>query len=983
MKTCKKFIFILIFFLAPLSSYANTSVLDFNFKDAQLENGFEKWLYVDKGENPCGVYNGHKTSKLCSIDNYRFYLYYNNYNSNHMGWTRYGFIDADSTYAISENSLKVTLTGGAFPDDAGGVQYFGKPIYSKSDLDSENDYGVSSEESLSAGGAALYFKGPSSTSRFPELQGKNRLTMWVLWPKSRDFVEDYQVSPTLSRPEITFSLYPFIGTSKGGHYYHNISNIPMGGWTKIQFDAHPQHYNGGDRNPYSAFSVGGYEHPGNGIDYFNNISALSFVANFHNTKGFPASINIDDIFSHLSLFENDETINNIAIGFDQQSKLFDIGFADKYRCTKCNAEYLIKYSFSPITQSNFEQAYTPLEVLNFNRKHNNDNGHITKPNPGYNNIWAAVKVQNQHMPLLIDGTTIYFAIKDISDRSNINQEAIDFAEQLVPTVGNVRTIDLIKTINYPIHIIDYPLVIESKKLPQAISGKYYSAQLQYSGGNPPYKVTTLSPLPEGLTIDVNGFISGIPSESSDTSISVKLTDDTDDEISKNISLEIKSLEDFNIAHCQGIVDFSAGKNNSDILYSTEFDQIISDKYTGTTSIGRTIVIGQNGGYNYQGVTSNNSVSFEPGDTIRGVWYNDSDKDITFTPMISFDDPDRRHSGTVGTWQQMTKVRLKPHQWGVSNFVIPHESPITLSLINISVNFNNHKTLVLDKIERISSTLNNSDICTLPFATAGEFIKPLFIHTTKFEPAIASHYYSTQIEVDGGTPPYKFDTSTELPQGISLNSQGVLSGATETLGNYDIELTLSDANNSQISSTLSFEVKSESDFNIPHCFEIVDFAAGDNNIDMISSAVFDKVISDKYTHNTTLGKTIGIGQNGGYNYQGVSGKGLNVKAGDIIRSVWFNDSENPITFTPFISFNDIDRRFSGKAGDWQMMTTTTIKSRRWNISNFTVPQELADIKTSININVNFDNHQTVILDKIEYINPDYSPEEICKMPFPKT
>ena len=54
----------------------------------------------------------------------------------------------------------------------------------------------------------------------------------------------------------------------------------MGGWTKIQFDAHPQHHNSGSRNPYSAFSVGGYEYPGDGIAYFNNTTAISFVAGF-------------------------------------------------------------------------------------------------------------------------------------------------------------------------------------------------------------------------------------------------------------------------------------------------------------------------------------------------------------------------------------------------------------------------------------------------------------------------------------------------------------------------------------------------------------------------------------------------------------------------------------------------------------------------------------------------------------------------------
>ena len=965
----------------PMLAMADTNVLDFNFIDNKLENGFGKWSYVDKGSNPCGVYNGHNTSKLCSDDNYRFYLYYNGYNTHHMGWLRYGFIDSDSKFSITGSSLKVTLTGGAFPDDNGEVVYLGKPIYSKSDLTSEDDYGVSSDQVISAGGASLYFKGPTKTSNFPKLQEKNRLTLWVLWPKAKDFLSTYQLSSSLKRPNTTFSLYPFINIGDGGHYYHNISNIPMGGWTKIQFDAHPQHHNGGSKNEYSAFSVGGYEYPGDGIEYFNNISTLSFVAGFHNSnKGFPASIYIDDISSHLKLYENDETINNLAVGYDQENRIFDISFADKYRCLQdCNAKYLIKYSFSPITQSNFAQAYTPEEVINFNREHSNDQGTIIKPNSGYNNIWAALRIQTKHLPLLSNGATVYFAIKDISERTNINQEAIDFAEQVIPNVGNVKTIDLIKTIDYKIHIIDYPLTIESNHLKTAIAGKYYSDKLQLSGGKPPYQVSALSTLPEGITVNNEGIVSGTPITVGKQSFDIKLKDSNNDEYLTSIELEIKDQSEFIITSCESIVDFNAS-TYGDVISSPKFNSVISDKYSGNALIGKTIITGQNGGYNFQGVIGDSVTEYNQGDIIRSVWFNNSDEAISFTPYISFDDPDRRISGATGTWHQMEKVRIESKQWGISNFVFDAKQAVTV--VNINANFNNHKTLILDKIEFISTHLPAENECEIPYSLAESLKAPLLLKTTELEPAITNYFYSTNIEATGGTPPYNVITYDKLPDGLTLDTHGLLSGETNSLGEYNLDIELSDADHNSTNHTFSLKVLTEADLNETQCTELVDFAGGVEGSDLISSANFSQIISDKYTRNEGVGKTIVIGENGGYNFQGISGTGLEFNEGDVIRSVWFNNTDAPITFTPKISFDDIDRRDSGASGNWESMQTTTIKPYNWGISNFNVPSAWAGYQKLININVNYNHQKMIMLDKIEYVSPNLLKEQICHMPFPK-
>lgn len=691
--------------------YSET-LFNFNFKDNLIENGFDNWSYVDKGSTSCGIYAGEKFSKLCSSDGLKFYPYYNYRNNEHMGWLRYGYIDSNDKLSITGSSLEVNLTGGAYKMASGVIGYSGSPIFSKSDLSESPEEDFGDLEQILLGAFSFYYKTENSTTPLPALQNKNRLSIWVLMPKVKESIDYYKKSSSLARPNQTFTMYPFINTSRQGHYYHSISNIPMGGWTKIQFDAHPQHHNSGSRNPYSAFSVGGYEYPGDGIAYFNNTTAISFVAGFSSKSTSPYTFYIDDIKTSLVLYENDETINNLGIGYDPQDKIFDVSFSDKYRCLECFAKYQIKYSFSPITLLNFEQAYTPEQTLNFNRNHNNNLGEIIKPNAGYNNLWAAIKLSQFHSKKLTDGVTIYFAIKDISNRSNIEQEQIDFKEQTIPNVGNIRTIDLIKTIAYPISIINYPLKIKTSQVEQAIKDHYYSSQIILSGGIAPYSFTNLSPLPIGLSLDKSGFITGTPEEEGDYTVKVLLQDHKGNQIINNIRMPIKSEEDFNIKKCSGIVNFGE-KSSSDLILSSRFDTVISDKYTKNFKLGKTITIGKNGSYDFQGVTGI-GLTLNAGDTIRAIWYNNSDIQVNFTPMISFNDFNRRFQNPVGDWYSMESITIKPNQYQVSNYDLPTELAGNTPLININVNYSNNKTLILNKIEYVSTNLTSSDICATPF-----------------------------------------------------------------------------------------------------------------------------------------------------------------------------------------------------------------------------------------------------------------------------
>ena len=167
---------------APVINAEPDVFMSFDFQNGELERGFDDWYYSDKGENPCQIYNGEAQSKLCRADGSKFYPYYNERNSDHMGWLQYGYIDSSSEFSVEGTSLRVHLTGGMYKDANGNSQSDGTPLRSKKEFISDEDLGV---QSLLPGDIALYYKGPTPTSKIEQFSGKNRLTVWVLMPQNR------------------------------------------------------------------------------------------------------------------------------------------------------------------------------------------------------------------------------------------------------------------------------------------------------------------------------------------------------------------------------------------------------------------------------------------------------------------------------------------------------------------------------------------------------------------------------------------------------------------------------------------------------------------------------------------------------------------------------------------------------------------------------------------------------------------------------
>lgn len=781
MKSLLSILFAVTISNAPVIHADPEVFMSFDFENGEIEQGFDDWYYSDKGEDPCDVYNGESQSKLCGPNGQKLYPYYSTYNTDHMGWGRYGFVDSSTQFSVRNSSLKVQTSGGPLKGDDGSVIYSGHPARSKSDIDWHSILNEKTEEESSTsfpGEIPLYFKTRTNNTRFEQLQGKNRFNVWVLMPRNTLDITQYRKSKK-QRPDQRISWYPFINTSTSSHYYHHSSNIPMGGWTKVQFDAHPTHNNSGSRNRYSAFSTGGYQYPGDDISYFNNMTTFAIRLKAMANLPMFSEYYIDEITTEYKPFENEETINNIGVGYNPETHQFDISFEDKYRCTSgCGSEYEVRYSFEPIDNANYESATLPKFVMNFERSKSNHEGKIYKPNSGYNLLWAAVELQDEDLTKLLPHTKIFFAVKDKSNRS-ITQQEIDFEKINVPNVGWVNKTDLVKTIDYEIIPVNYPLESETAFIEELIVGHFVEQKLEAFGGEKPYQFKAIN-LPRGLTLSNDGYLRGTPTIKQITSLSFSITDAKGTSVTEQFEVEVFQEQDFDVAKCGLIVDLKKSVSDSEILDS-RFNSIKTDKYTGFTDSGTTIVIGSNKQYDFTTVMGD-YFELAKGDRVRTIWRNQTENTLNIQPNISLTQSGRIIYSDQDFWFSSSKIELKPGEAGVSEWVVPETTSGTL--INVNSNFSSNKGLVLDKIELVEERRPESDVCSREFYTPENKTTLLVDFGSSLATTMTPHLGLNRIIHDTYTGFHENGMGTVVGDNPEYNFQGI-TGDGYPLGPEDI------------------------------------------------------------------------------------------------------------------------------------------------------------------------------------------------------
>ena len=426
------------------------------------------WLYTTASENPLpGIYMtendcaGWRNTNLFGPQTNLltfFYLYLNSYDSDHMGYATYGYLEIDDGNAVSCHSLRFTITGGVDINGTNGIPITTKAHYTNLLVQGSNPVA----EQVKIGQPYLYFANNGekyAPVAWPEARRANRMSSYYYAPAT---LTNYD---GLARPYPNANFGPYNAVE--GHWYHEFCTRG-GGWTHAVCDGHPQHNN-------SWSSATNYPFPSRslrnmGTAYFTNWYRFYLMFKPPSGIGFaPYDVWVDEIsFLYDPEPQNEETIASMSVTYYPTSQTFEIGFMDKYKDNGHSySTYELRYSFQPIDNQNWADA-TPASILtNATFKiHARADGKFQKPSPYYQSVWAPFELAGAgDTALLTAGSVIHFAVKDISQiggdgmlpvtNSGIGPFAIDGRDYSTygtnfDYAGDQPALPLIKRIDYRI-----------------------------------------------------------------------------------------------------------------------------------------------------------------------------------------------------------------------------------------------------------------------------------------------------------------------------------------------------------------------------------------------------------------------------------------------------------------------------------------------------------------------------------------------------
>ncbi|MCU7937326.1 MAG: fibronectin type III domain-containing protein [Candidatus Thiodiazotropha sp. (ex Dulcina madagascariensis)] len=402
-----------------------------------------------------------------------------------------------------------------------------------------------------------------------------------------------------------------------------------------------------------------------------------------------------------------------------------------------------------------------------------------------------------------------------------------------------------------------------------------------------------------------------------------------------------------------------------------WDTVFRDTYTVYRDIGpqgTTQRAGPNGGYDYQRIASTTGArQFVKGDKIVVTWYNNSDSSITFTPRISFDDPDRPVSGEIGTWTQMSAVSVPPFSSAESSYTLPDDGHYSFVNINANHKISTIETLICDKIHLLVI----------------ERVDPVSIASVSTEietPTTVKVRYSRPVDRITAE-----DTANYRINGVAIHS------ATLSSDNLEVLLETTPIRNTGyqliVNNVVDITQNPWSTINnVSTAFTLpalVDFGSSVTNT-LFGLSGWNEISLDRYTVFRDIGPqgtTQRAGPNGGYDYQRIASSigQRQFSAGDKIVVSWYNNSAMPITFTPKISLDDPDRAVSGETGTWEPMSEVAVPPFSSTESEYTIPADGLYSFININANHSITTIETLVCDKIYLLVATSSTEPLDNHP----
>lgn len=342
-----------------------------------------------------------------------------------------------------------------------------------------------------------------------------------------------------------------------------------------------------------------------------------------------------------------------------------------------------------------------------------------------------------------------------------------------------------------------PLTITTSQLPRGSVATTYSQSVGASGGQTPYTWSIQSGnLPSGLTLNQSGIISGTPDVPGTTSFVLKITDAVAVSVTSVLSITINpaslvlaietvSLPDGLVAHAYSQAlkasggsapyrwDIKTGNLPPGLTLSS--DGLISGEPSSPGVVQFEVRATDQSG---QSITSNLSIDVDP------------------PPELTVLSPGTLPEGAVGVpyrfelkatageapyfWVKKKKLKFGALPDGVTLALegLVSGTPTAQGVYNFTVIVNDSG----DKQARKPLTL---EIAPPP--------PPLAIRTDVLPQALLGLPYNAKLEPSGGLGPYVWNIETGiLPDGLTMNSDGVISGRPTTLGSTSIVVRVKDS-----------------------------------------------------------------------------------------------------------------------------------------------------------------------------------------------
>lgn len=321
-------------------------------------------------------------------------------------------------------------------------------------------------------------------------------------------------------------------------------------------------------------------------------------------------------------------------------------------------------------------------------------------------------------------------------------------------------------------------------LPAATAGVPYSQGLQVDGGVGPYFWTLSGALPRGLSFSSDGTISGVPLSASQNNFSTIVTDAAGNRSTSTCSISVNSPL-FNVATSCPLPGGTTGTAYSQQLSAGGGIAPYSWSLFGSLPPGLSLssggVISGNpmtaGLRSFRLVVTDNSGASTATQCTMNVSAAAFALNSCPLPPATVSVPYYRSvQATGGVEPYIFSTDRLPPGLILNTFGLLSGTPTTSGTFPMSIQILDSQGM--NTTQPCSLTVNPSpvtisDICPLPVARLGS-------------------PYSARFTASGGTPPYQFNASGLLPDGLSLGVDGSLSGAPRRVGDSTFYVSAADS-----------------------------------------------------------------------------------------------------------------------------------------------------------------------------------------------